>query len=106
MRSSKRRTTSNSGSSGKSPRTGSSPRKSTSSATAPASFEAVFGPNENDTPQVAKLKKQKTKAEATLAEIASQPLPLQRLFRIRHMQTRSRLKRHIEALREAIQALS
>jgi len=100
MASPKRRTTSSSGSSGKSPKKGTSRQPGGSSATAPASFEQVFGPGQNE--KARKLQTQLGRTLRSIEEMDRLGEPSMALYRARHKQRRRQLERYAEALREAI----
>lgn len=100
MASPKRRTTSSSGSSAPSGKKGKSHRPESSSATAPASFEQVFGQGESE--KVKKLQKQLGRTLRSLEELATLGEPQMALYRARHRQRKRQLERYAENLREAI----
>lgn len=102
MPSSKRRTISNSGNSAKSRKTGTSRPASTSSRTAPASFEEVFGKETPKNPRADKLRAQLAEATERLMDATRQPVPTVALYRTRALQRLARLRKHCLDLQEAI----
>jgi hypothetical protein len=100
MASAKRHTTSNSGSSARSTKKATSRQPGSSSATAPASFEQVFGKGANE--KAKKLQTQLGRTLRSLEELDTLGEPSMALYRARHRQRRRQLLRYAEALREAI----
>lgn len=100
MASPKRRTTLSSGSSAKSKKPATSNQPTSSSATAPASFAAVFGQGQSE--KVVRLQKQLGRTLRTIEEMDRLGEPSVALYRTRHRQRRRQLERYAEALREAI----
>lgn len=99
MGSSKRRTTSSSGGSGKSRKTGISPRKGDSSPTAPPSFVLDGNPPDR---ALQKLEGILRTAKSRLADLESLATPRVALYRKRHLQKLAQLRRHIQMVTEAI----
>lgn len=104
MPSRKHRTTLKSGNSRRSTTRETPRRQKSSSPTATASFEQVFG--KILSPELERLIASKSKAQANLAEIELTPVPKERLFALRRSQRLWRVKRQIELLNEAIESLS
>lgn len=102
MPSSKRHTTSNSGNSAKSRKKATSRPRSTSSQTAPASFEEVFGKETPKNPRIERLLAQLADATERLREANMQPVPTVALYRTRALQRLARLRKHCLDLQEAI----
>lgn len=100
MASAKHRTISSSGSSARSRKKATSPPRGSSSATAPASFEQVFGQGLNE--KAVKLQKQLGRTLRSIEEMDRLGEPSVALYRTRHRQRRRQLERYAEALREAI----
>jgi len=100
MASHKRRTTSNSGNSGRSTKKGTSTRQGSSSATALASFEQVFGKGTNE--KAKKLQTQLGRTLRSIEELDTLGEPQMALYRARHRQRRRQLLRYADQLREAI----
>lgn len=100
MPSPKRRTTSSSGSSAPSTKKATSPQRANSSATAPASFETVFGTG--TTEKALQLHKQLGRALKNIEEMDRLGEPTLALYRARHRQRKARLMKYAEDLREAI----
>lgn len=106
MKSPTRRTTSNSGKSAKSTNRATSRRVKTSSATAVASFESVFGKGEPT--GLATLRAQLDQARRRHDEHTASPpaATAPRIFKTRHQVKTTRLARHIRDLQEAIKAVT
>lgn len=100
MKSRKHPITSNSGKSQKLTTKATSSKKGRSSATAPASFETVFG-KESD-PTIVKLRSQLAAALVRSDRLSDQSIPKGALFRTRHLQRLWRAQKHIRDLEEAI----
>lgn len=92
------RTTTSSGGSEKSTTTGTSRPSKNSSATPPASFEQVFGPERSE--EAKKADKQITEAVERLAAHERTPEPTNTLLRLKWTQRRARLRRHVALLQE------
>lgn len=101
MPSAKRRTTSNSGSSLKLTRKREiANRRKTSSATAPASFEQIFG--EQTDPEVTRLQRQLAHVRSRLETAKASPPRPGRLYLTIHKRLLYRLARQITDIEEAI----
>jgi len=105
MSSPKRRTITKSGSSGKSPQKATSSPAKSSSATAPASFEQVFGKGEDD-PQVKWLRSQISRAQERMEQLEKQPVPTLAIFRQRHQQRLWKARKLVKDCNEALAQLT
>lgn len=102
MSSHRPRTSSKFGKSGKSMNRGSSPKGGNSSATAPRSFEQVFG-----TTEPRELQNLKDTLQVTRTKLATleKGMPQLALYRVKHRQRISRLKKYARDLTEAINSM-
>lgn len=100
----KRRTTSNSGNSAKSRKKATSSQKGASSATAPASFEQVFG--KGLTPELDKLRRERARRTEQLQELKTLGEPRLALYKARHRARLARLTREVKDIDEAIDAFT
>lgn len=105
MPSPKRRTISNSGNSGSSTKTpAQSSKKGNSSATAPASFEQVFGRPTSNQAEITKLEGLLHAAQTRLSGLRAQPEPTLALYRSRHRGKLGKEIQNIRAIEEALKA--
>lgn len=105
MTSRKPRTSSKSGRSGSSKKTGRSPRKGNTSQTVPASFEEVFGKGEGISEEVKRLRALKWAAEGRLTTIQAETTPPPSpLHREEKKAAINRLQRRIRMLAQALEA--
>jgi len=97
----KRHTTSKSGGSGKSRKKETSGPAKSSSQTAPASFETIFGQPHHSSPELLRLNKLIDASRDRLTKLETAPRPTMALYRIRHAQRISRERKHLERLLQA-----
>lgn len=105
MPSQKRRTTSKSGGSAKSPKKATSGQAKNSSAPATASFDQVFGTTQEKSEERLRLEKLQIAALERLSQLENTTRPTMALYRIRHDQKISRERKHLQRIQEALKAL-
>lgn len=105
-RSQPRRTTSKSGGSASSKKAATSRQAKNSSATAPASFEQVFGKEHPNAQEITRLKGLIQASLTRLDGLQAATLPSMALYRTRHLQRLAREKKHLQDLNEALESLT